>query len=73
MKKSFLFSLLLLLAIQSSNSLFAQNETYTPSAENLKARAEFQDAKFGIFLHWGIYSIFAQGEWYMQDAGIDRY
>lgn len=49
MKKSFLFSLLLLLAIQSSNSLFAQNETYTPSAENLKARAEFQDAKFGIF------------------------
>lgn len=73
MKKSFLFSLLLLLAIQSSNSLFAQNETYTPSAENLKARAEFQDAKFGIFLHWGIYSLFGQGEWYMQDAGIDRY
>ena len=76
MKKSIFFALLLLLGMQGTNSLFAQNEqnaTYTPSVENLKARAEFQDSKFGIFLHWGIYSLFAQGEWYMQDAGIDRY
>lgn len=28
--------------------------------------------KFGIFLHWGIYSTFAQGEWYLQNAKIDR-
>ena len=27
--------------------------------------------KFGIFLHWGIYSMFAQGEWYMHNANID--
>lgn len=45
---------------------------YTPSAENIKARQQFSDARFGVFLHWGIYSLFAQGEWYMQDAGIDR-
>lgn len=30
--------------------------TYTPSASNLEARRWFQDAKFGVFLHWGLYS-----------------
>lgn len=27
--------------------------------------------KFGIFIHWGIYSMFGQGEWYMQNANLD--
>jgi alpha-L-fucosidase len=30
--------------------------TYTPSKSNLEARRWFQDAKFGVFLHWGLYS-----------------
>lgn len=29
---------------------------YTPAPENLEAREWFQDAKFGVFLHWGLYS-----------------
>ena len=33
---------------------------YVPSKENLKSRQEFADSKFGIFIHWGIYSMFAQ-------------
>ena len=48
---------------------FAQD--YVPTPENLQARKEFSDMKFGIFLHWGIYSMFAQGEWYMHNANID--
>ena len=28
------------------------NGQYRPSAENLKARTEFQDKKLGVFLHW---------------------
>lgn len=44
--------------------------TYTPAPENIKARQEFQDNKFGIFLHWGIYSMTAQGEWYMTNRNI---
>ena len=36
---------------------------YQPSAENLKARQEFQDAKFGMFIHWGVYSVLGDGEW----------
>ena len=46
------------------SSLYAQNSEadYVPAPENLQARKEFQDSKFGIFLHWGIYSMFGQGE-----------
>ena len=36
---------------------------YQPSAENLESRKQFQDDKFGIFLHWGLYSMLATGEW----------
>ena len=38
---------------------------YDPPRENLDARTWFQDAKFGLFVHWGVYSIPANGEWVM--------
>lgn len=44
---------------------------YTPTAENIKAREEFQDRKFGIFLHWGIYSMLASGEWTMNNNDLN--
>lgn len=44
--------------------------TYQPSPENLKMREWFQDAKFGLFVHWGIYSILGDGEWVMNNQGI---
>lgn len=65
MKKIVILALLLAFA----TPLFAQ-EKYTPSEGNLKARQEFADSKLGIFLHWGIYSVFAQGEWYIHSKGI---
>lgn len=40
-------------------------QKYVPTAENLKSRQEFADDGFGIFIHWGIYSMFGQGEWYL--------
>ncbi len=40
-------------------------QLYTPSEEIRKAQAEFAGNRFGIFIHWGIYSMFAQGEWYL--------
>lgn len=46
--------------------------SYQPSPENLKARQEFQDQKFGIFLHWGLYSMLAQGEWVMTNQNLDH-
>lgn len=51
--------------------VFAQ-EGYKPAPENIQARQNFAENKFGIFLHWGIYSMFAQGEWYLQNADIDN-
>lgn len=50
----------------------AQEAQYVPTPENIKARQEFTDNKFGIFIHWGIYSMFAQGEWYLQNYPIDK-
>ena len=65
MKKFIVLTLLLAIAATS----FAEDK-YIPSEGNLKARQEFADSKLGIFLHWGIYSIFAQGEWYIHGKGI---
>jgi len=49
-----------------------RNASYTPSQEIIQAQKEFSDARFGIFIHWGIYSMFAQGEWYLHNANLDR-
>ena len=48
----------------------ARKVPYVPTAENLAAREKFADTGFGIFIHWGIYSMFAQGEWYLQNCGM---
>jgi len=45
---------------------------YTPSPENLKSREWFQDAKLGMFIHWGVYSILGDGEWVMNNQRIDK-
>ena len=44
---------------------------YAPAPENLQARTAFQDAKFGIFLHWGLYSMLGSGEWTMTNRNIN--
>lgn len=43
---------------------------YAPSADNLAAREKFRDMKFGLFIHWGIYSILGDGEWVMYSRKI---
>jgi alpha-L-fucosidase len=43
---------------------------YNPASENLEARKWFQDAKFGLFIHWGVYSVLGDGEWVMNDKKI---
>lgn len=57
-------------SIAVSMPVFSQS-SYVPSESNLQARKEFSDSKFGVFIHWGIYSMFGQGEWYMTNAGIN--
>ena len=45
---------------------------YTPTEENLKSRKEFADSKFGIFIHWGIASVYGQGEWYLHRSQLNH-
>jgi len=48
---------------------------YQPSPENLQARREFQDMKFGMFIHWGVYSVLGDGEWVFHNRKltVDEY
>ncbi|HEX3740641.1 MAG TPA: alpha-L-fucosidase [Terriglobales bacterium] len=41
-----------------------------PSTANLQARQEFQDMKFGMFIHWGVYSVLGDGEWVFHDRKL---
>ena len=72
-KSSPLYIVLLLCCLQPH--LQAQN-TYEPSHANLEARQWFQDAKLGLFVHWGVYSIIGGGgdeniaEWVMEQQQI---
>ena len=43
---------------------------YIPSEENLEARKWFESARFGLFIHWGVYSVLGDGEWVMNNQNI---
>jgi alpha-L-fucosidase len=45
----------------------AAQSSYQPTKENLESRRWFQDAKFGLFIHWGVYSVLGKGEWVMNN------
>ena len=55
-------------AIAATAALYAD---YTPEKWNLEARDKFAAQRFGIFIHWGLYANYAQGEWYQQEIGLD--
>lgn len=58
----------LLLLVITANA----QTTYTPTPQNLKSREWFQDARFGLFIHWGVYSVLGDGEWVMNNQSIDK-
>jgi len=64
--------LILSIALLATMLTTTSAQNYVPTAENIKSREAFAEDRFGIFIHWGIYSMFAQGEWYLQNAGLDR-
>lgn len=68
MGKNLILMALAALAISYPACLCA--EEYVPSAEVRKSQAEFSSDRFGIFIHWGIYSMFARGEWYLNNGPL---
>lgn len=53
-------------------TLLPAAEPYEPAPENLANREWFQDAKFGLFVHWGVYSVLGVHEWVMETQKIDK-
>ncbi len=63
---SLIFTILLLIGVYTAHGQWK----YQPTAENQKNREWFQDAKFGLFIHWGVYSVLGNGEWVMNNTQI---
>jgi alpha-L-fucosidase len=63
-------SLILLAIIFFHLHPFAQDSTAAPIPQNQEAREWFSDAKFGLFIHWGPFSVPGDGEWVMNIRNI---
>lgn len=63
---------LLAVTVMLAASAASYSQTYTPSEGNLQARKDFVNERFGIFLHWGIYASYAQGEWYLNNGKLNK-
>lgn len=61
--------------LMGSVSASYSQQHYQPSPENLKNREWFDQSRFGVFIHWGVYSVLGDGEWVMnnQNISLDEY
>src|SRR6266702_3849857 len=50
----------------------AQPQTAPAAAEAYRARRMkwWHEARFGMFIHWGLYSVLGRHEWVMENEGI---
>ncbi len=63
-----LLPVLLLLALLHALPLQAQQGNINPANRN--SREAFRDMRFGLFIHWGVYSLLGDGEWVMHNKKI---
>ena len=79
MKRTRLFIVWLLIHLTATCHEVTGEDTYEGTIESLKKYTcpkWFRDAKFGIYLHWGVYSVAERGEWYsrwMYQQGSGHY
>ena len=59
-----------LLARRQPRAAWRADRAIRPAPANLAAREWFQDARFGLFVHWGVYSVLGDGEWVMNNKKI---
>src|SRR5437016_4182474 len=62
------------------NSTFAFGQPFTPAqvvtspsadqADRARRMAWWHQARFGMFIHWGLYSVLGRHEWVMENEGI---
>lgn len=67
----------ILLLLSSSHVIIRTVGAYEPTWESLDSRplpSWYPDAKFGIFLHWGVFSVPAYGsEWFWKNMPKEEY
>ena len=61
-----------LLLLTGTSMVTAQDNAYTngQNEQIIKSQQAFREKRFGIFIHWGLYSMVGQGEWVMQNQNI---
>jgi alpha-L-fucosidase len=62
-----LFTILCLASLYLAGS---SQTIYQPTPENLASRKWFDSARFGMFIHWGAFSVPGDGEWVMNNRNI---
>jgi alpha-L-fucosidase len=65
--RSFCAKVIVVLAFVLSFARLVAADDFKPTVQSLKQYRcpdWFRDAKFGIYLHWGAYSVAERGEWY---------
>ena len=65
MRKIFLSVLL------AFSTLIVFGQQYVPSQDVKQSQKAFQNDRFGVFIHWGIYSMLGAGEWVMNRKNIN--
>jgi alpha-L-fucosidase len=69
MRKTFFFALYFVLLVNTSRSQYFVDSTLLLSRNDMQW---WRDAKFGLFIHFGLYSILGRGEWVMFSERIDK-
>lgn len=69
MKRMMMLVSVLVLSVLSFSPVAPAAEPAAPPQESPQQRW-FRDAKFGMFIHWGVYSVLADGEWVMNEKKI---
>ena len=61
-----------LLLLTGTSMVTAEDNAYTndQNEQIIKSQQAFREKRFGIFIHWGLYSMVGQGEWVMQNQNI---
>ena len=62
-------ALVVALLLAGARPAYAQ-AGYTPTRENLAARDAFRADRFGMFIHWGVYSVLQDDAWVMNTRHI---
>ena len=65
----------LAILLSLSCTSWAQQQTTIPGSAAAARIAWWRDAKFGLFLHWGVYSVPGRGEWiqWNEQIPVDEY